>query len=291
MVHPLINQLPPLIKILRRIGLPTRNRRRFVRIERCRIKIRPNRKVLRHEPNLRIRLQPALHIRVENPIENGPVINRIPPSILRIRIRRAPLQRRNPVAGSQKMMAANINLRRLKLRKLRQKLLTARHEREVRLVIPEESPDRFPRAKRSRSVDVNGNRQIGRRGRRIGANDAANHHKQQRNGSPFGHIGWSMEMITAIAVSGAMGVGCPHFFRIDDLDKIRRQGEFPIFPPHAPRHPAANEKVRPFAHGDTQQKARERHQRLRRRHPRRLRGNVLQRDMNSSSDQLVLDRK
>ena len=96
---PLVNQFLPLGVVLRWIRPPGED---FVVLGRggpmVLIRLRFDRKVLGHETDLHVRTEAALQISVENPVEDGPVVNRIAVAILGISPRGPPLQGGRAVA-------------------------------------------------------------------------------------------------------------------------------------------------------------------------------------------------
>src|SRR5205814_2196350 len=154
------------------------------------IRLRPARKILWHETNLHVRPHAAFKIRIEDAVENRPVVKRIALRALAVGARGAPLQRRCAVAGGQQIVRAKVNLFRSKLAKFREQLFAMLHIGVVRLVRAEEAPDGLQLAFRLRGVHTDADAKgIGRedgRGHRDDRRSAGNAYKPAPRGSRRG---------------------------------------------------------------------------------------------------------
>ena len=154
--RPLIHQLSPLRVIGRWVG-PTRvdavvldARRPLVLI-----RVRLRRERLRHEANLDERLHLALDVRVENPVDDRPVVHGTAIRVFRVRVRRSPFQRRRSIARRQQVVNSDVHGNRAQRGELGQQPPPVRHVGVVRFVVTEEGPHRRHRAASGRCIDVN----------------------------------------------------------------------------------------------------------------------------------------
>jgi len=157
MFRPLINQLRPLRVVLRWIR-PARVNFVVARLRRPRvlIRLRLDRKLLRHETNLRVRPHAAFKIRVEDTVHDGPVVDRSALGILAIRAGGTPLQRRRPIAGREQVVRAKEDLLRRELAEFADQLLPVLHVGVIRLVRAEEAPDGFQLGNGLCGIDCDG---------------------------------------------------------------------------------------------------------------------------------------
>jgi hypothetical protein len=95
-------------------------------------------------------------IGVEDPVHDGPVIDRVSICILRIGIRRPPFQRGDAVARGQKIVRPDMRRRARRGSQLTQQLLAIVRISVVRLVIAEPVPQRMVRTCRFTGVDRHG---------------------------------------------------------------------------------------------------------------------------------------
>ena len=106
-LRPLVDEVAPLLEILRGVGpagvdlVVLRGRR-----PRVLVGLRLHRHRLRHEADLDVRLDAALEIRVEDAVDDGPVVDRLAAGILGVGVGRAPLERRRAVAGDEQAVGA-----------------------------------------------------------------------------------------------------------------------------------------------------------------------------------------
>lgn len=124
---------------------------------------------LGHEADLHIGPDPVGQIGVEQVVEDRPVIDRAALGVLGIDIGAAPLQGGGPVAGVEQVVGAEIDRLGRQGSQMAQQLAAVLHGRVVRLVGPEEPPDRPQLADRLAGVDGdldwNGARRLGQRRR------------------------------------------------------------------------------------------------------------------------------
>ena len=106
------------------------------------IRVRLGRERLRHEANLDERLHLALDVRVENPIDDRPVVHGTAIRVFRVGVRRSPFQRRRSIARRQQVVDSDVHGNRAQRGKLGQQLPPVRHVGVVRFVVTEEGPHR-----------------------------------------------------------------------------------------------------------------------------------------------------
>jgi hypothetical protein len=70
------------------------------------------RKRLRHEPHLYQRLDSFFTKRIEDPVNDAPIVNWLSIRILGVGIGRTPFQRRRSIPRGQQVVNANVNRRR-----------------------------------------------------------------------------------------------------------------------------------------------------------------------------------
>src|SRR5262249_44689190 len=88
-------------------------------------------------------------------IENRPIVERFAVRVLAVSVRRAPFERRRPVASSEQIMRSKLDLIWPHLAELADQLLAVLHVGVIRLISAEESPDGFQLAFRLGGVDTN----------------------------------------------------------------------------------------------------------------------------------------
>ena len=98
------------------------------------IRLGLDRKRLGHESDLHVRPNAVLKIRVEDAIDDRPVVDRLAIGIFGVSVGRAPFQRRRAVAGAEKIVRAEINVLRRKFAKLAEQFAAVGHVRIVRLI-------------------------------------------------------------------------------------------------------------------------------------------------------------
>ena len=142
----LIRELAPPGVVLRRIRPPGVDVVVVVaRLPEMAIRLRMRRQRLRHESELHQRLHPALEVRVEDPIDDRPVVPRPARGVLGVRIRGSPLEGRHAVAAREQVVRAKVDLHSRTVAdsaELRDQLPAVLHRGVVRLVGTEEAPDR-----------------------------------------------------------------------------------------------------------------------------------------------------
>ena len=160
MPNPLIHQITPFVIITRRVGpagiyfLILQIRIPFVLI-----RLRLNGKRFRHKTDLCIRPYSVHKIRVKYSIQNLPVINRGAVYILAIYARRAPLERRRAVTGSQQIMSPKIDFLRGKCPQFFHQFFSVFHIGIIRFIRPEKPPDSTEFTHRSGDIDINRHRE------------------------------------------------------------------------------------------------------------------------------------
>src|SRR5262245_11213638 len=115
-----------------------------------------------HKAYLDERLRAGLDVRVENPVNDRPVINRLARRVLGVSVGGTPFQRGLPVAGDQEAVRAEVDRDRVHFRQFSDELPTILHVGVVRLVIAGVSPDRSERADLGVSVYADSNRLLRR---------------------------------------------------------------------------------------------------------------------------------
>ena len=165
-LHPLLAQRAPLVVVLRRVGLPPVHRRALVRRRVVRVEVGPRGERLRHEADLDERLRTPREQRVEDAVEDRPVVDRASLCVLAVRVRRAPLERGRAAAARQQVVRADEHRVRAELRELPEQPLAVRHVGEVRLVVAEEPEDRPQLARADARVDADGDGEGRARARR-----------------------------------------------------------------------------------------------------------------------------
>ena len=73
---------------------------------------------LRHESDLDQRFSPGLHVRIEDSVNNGPVVHWFARSVFRVGVRRPPLKAGSSVARCQQKMGPDLRWFRAERRKL-----------------------------------------------------------------------------------------------------------------------------------------------------------------------------
>ena len=111
MLHPLVDQLAPTSRSPS-ADRPSRCRslRSAPRRPLVLVRLGLDRKVLGHEADLRVGPHAALEIRVEDPVQNRPVVDRLSLGVFAVGAGRAPLERGRAVAGGQQVVRAEIDL-------------------------------------------------------------------------------------------------------------------------------------------------------------------------------------
>ena len=118
-----------------------------------------DRERLRHEPDLRVWLQAAVPVGVEDAVEGAPVVDRPALGVLGVGIGAAPLEGGRAVAGGEQVVGAEVDRERAELAQLRDQLPAVLHGRVVGLVRPEEAPDRLELSQRPRGIDLDRDRE------------------------------------------------------------------------------------------------------------------------------------
>jgi hypothetical protein len=109
---------------------------------------------LRHEADLYVRLDVALEVRVEDAVDDRPVVDRLAARVFRVGVGASPLQRGRAVAGGEQVVRAEERVLRPDLAELGQQLLAVLHVGVVRLIAAEETPDGVKRGDRLLQVDL-----------------------------------------------------------------------------------------------------------------------------------------
>ncbi len=156
--HPLVNQFAPLVVILGRIGPPQKNIVVIpTRLPMVAIGLGVSGESLRHETDLHQRLHFAIDVTVEDAVGDGPVIDGLARSVLRVSVSGTPLQCSLAIARHQQAVDAHVYGHGTQCREFGQQLAAVLHIGVVRLIMSEERPDRFQRTASPAEVDVDGN--------------------------------------------------------------------------------------------------------------------------------------
>ncbi len=112
-LDPLVDELGPLGVVLRRIGPAGVD----VVVGQARtplvlVRLRLDGERLRHEADLRVGLEPALQVGVEDAVDDRPVVDGPALGVLGVGVRAAPLQGGRSVAGVEEVVGAEVDLRR-----------------------------------------------------------------------------------------------------------------------------------------------------------------------------------
>ena len=200
-LHPLVDQLAPLVVVPRRMrppgvdpvvghaGLPV-----------VLVRLRLRRQRLGHEADLHQRLHLALEVRIDDAIDDRPVVDRLPVRVLGVGVGGAPLQSGRAVAGRQQVVHPHVDGDRAELRQVGQQALPVLHVGVVGLVVAEPGPDRLHRPDLRGRVDLDRDRRrrgwglrrdrrrqrhdSERRDRRQGAARLPPHHNRTSTGLP-----------------------------------------------------------------------------------------------------------
>ena len=140
-LHPLLAEATPLVVVLRRVGLAPVHLRPLVRRRVVQVEVGARREGLGHEADLDERLHAAREQRVEDAVEDRPVVDGASLGVLAVGVRRAPLEGRRAVAARQQVVRADEDRVRAELRELAEQPLPVLHVGEVRLVVAEEAPE------------------------------------------------------------------------------------------------------------------------------------------------------
>jgi hypothetical protein len=178
-LDPLVDELGPLAVVLRRIGPAGVD----VVVGQARtplvlVRLRLGGERLGHETDLRVGLEPALHVGVEDAVDDRPVVDRLALRVLGVGVRAAPLEGGRSIPGVEEVVGAEVDLRRAQLAQRREELASVLHVRVVRLVRTEEPPDRMevPAARAGVDLDLYRERLAGRgAGARRQAEEGGNH--------------------------------------------------------------------------------------------------------------------
>jgi len=106
MEHPLAHQLSPAGVVFRRVGpaLTVIGRGPVAGVG-----LRMDRKRLRHEADFDEGPGAGLHVGVEDAVDDGPIIDRVPGGIFGVGVGRAPFESGGAVAGAEQVVHANID--------------------------------------------------------------------------------------------------------------------------------------------------------------------------------------
>ena len=107
------------------------------------VRLRLDGERLGHEADLRVGLEPPLQVGVEDAVHDRPVVDRLPLGVLGVRVRAPPLEGGRSVPGVEEVVGAEVHLGRPEPAQRREQLPAVLHVRVVRLVRPEEPPDRM----------------------------------------------------------------------------------------------------------------------------------------------------
>ena len=159
-LDPLVDELGPLPVVLRRIGPAGVD----VVVGQARtplvlVRLRLDGERLRHEPDLRVGLEAALQVGVEDAVDDRPVVDRLALRVLGVGVGAPPLEGGRAVAGVEEVVGAEVDLRRAELAQRREQLASVLHVRVVRLVRPEEPPDRTQLAAACAGLDLDRDRE------------------------------------------------------------------------------------------------------------------------------------
>ena len=160
-----VDQLGPLRVVLRRVG-PARE---DVAVRESRpplvlVRLGLRRESLGMKPIWTYGPHAALQVRVEDPVDDGPVVAGPPVRVFGVGVRAAPLEGRRAVPGVEQVVGPEVDRARPELAEGREQLPAVLHGGVVRLVAAEEAPDRRERAERRLQVDADRDREgVGRR--------------------------------------------------------------------------------------------------------------------------------
>ncbi len=128
------------------------------------IRLRVGGERLRHEANLHQRLHLALHIGIEDPVGDGPVVNRVAVAVFGVRVSRAPLQGRLAIARHQQAVNPHVHRNGAERRNFGQQFAAVLHIGVVGLIVTEERPDWFQRTVRRPGVHADRHGILGQAG-------------------------------------------------------------------------------------------------------------------------------
>src|SRR5262249_11197529 len=123
--------------------------------------------------------------RVEDTIDDGPVVLGTAGRVLRIGVGRSPFERRRAVAAREQVVGADEHRHRAQLRDLREELLPVLHVGVVRLVVAEKRPHRRQWALALTGVDANRDGLLSG-----GLDDRADRQRDQAGTDSFYHCAW-----------------------------------------------------------------------------------------------------
>ena len=118
------------------------------------VRFRLDRQILRHEADLHIRTDTMFQVGVEDPIEDGPIVDRVALGVFAVDPGRTPFQTGASVAGIEQVVRAEVDLLGRQRAKFADQFSAVLHRGIVWFIRPEESPDRLPWTKRRGSIDA-----------------------------------------------------------------------------------------------------------------------------------------
>ena len=137
------------------------------------IRLRMDRQRFRHEADLYERLGAGSDVRVEDTVDDGPVVNRAAGSVFGVGVGRAPFERGSAVPSAEQVVHSDIDRRRAQTGKLTNQLGTILHVGVVRLVVTEIGKDGAERTQAGPAINPNGRLTLGPNQRR--------HHGREEN--------------------------------------------------------------------------------------------------------------